>query len=101
MNAAGYMAVAPAPPRLLIVACSRRKRADPGLLPAIERYDGPAYRVLRRYLRQHPSQPPDVLILSAELGLVLHTQPIPAYDRLMTPQRARELLPIVCGELEH
>jgi hypothetical protein len=100
MNAAGYAPAVPARLRLLIVACSRRKRADPGLLPAVERYDGPPYRVLRRFLRQHPSQPLDVYILSAELGLLPHTQPILAYDRLMTAQRACELQPIVCGELQ-
>jgi hypothetical protein len=100
MNAAGYTPAAPERPRLLIVSCSRRKRADPGLLPAIERYDGPPYRVLRRFLRQQSSPPPDVYILSAEFGLIPHTQPIPSYDRLMTAQRARELQPIVCGELQ-
>lgn len=31
--------------RLLILACSQRKRPDPGLLPAIERYDGPQFQV--------------------------------------------------------
>ena len=34
--------------RLLIVACSRAKRPDAGSLPAIDRYDGPAFRLLRR-----------------------------------------------------
>ncbi|MFN8458221.1 MAG: hypothetical protein U0401_26815 [Anaerolineae bacterium] len=29
--------------RLLILACSQRKRPDPGLLPAIERYDGGSF----------------------------------------------------------
>ncbi|MBI1879340.1 MAG: hypothetical protein HYR94_14175 [Chloroflexi bacterium] len=28
------------PRYLLIMACSHRKRPDPGLLPAMERYDG-------------------------------------------------------------
>ena len=55
---------------MLILACSRRKRPDDGLLPAIERYDGPAFRVLRRYLRERPAGAPDVFILSAEHGLI-------------------------------
>lgn len=54
--------------RLLILSCSRRKRLDTDLLPAIERYDGPAFRVLRRFLRERPFEAPDVLILSAEHG---------------------------------
>ncbi len=32
--------------RMLILACSRRKRPDEGLLPAIERYDELAFRVV-------------------------------------------------------
>ena len=56
--------------RLLILSCSKAKRADCGLLPAIDRYDGPFFRVLRRYLRQQPADPPVVHILSAEFGLI-------------------------------
>ena len=85
--------------RLLILGCSQRKRPDPGLLPAIERYDGPPYRVLRRYLRQEPSAPPTVYILSAEFGLIPSDQPIPYYDRRMTVQRAQELQPAVMDAL--
>ena len=40
---------------MLILACSRRKRPDEGLLPAIERYDGPTFCVLRRFLREVPA----------------------------------------------
>ena len=44
------------PKRLLIMACSQRKRSESGLLPAIERYDGPAFRrdiaAVRQALRQ-------------------------------------------------
>ena len=45
------------PTRLLVLACSERKRAGPGLLPAAERYDGPAFRVLRAYLRTAADPP--------------------------------------------
>lgn len=52
--------------RLLILSCSRRKRSDRGLLPALERYDGPTYRVMNKFLRVNPSgtQSLDVYILS-------------------------------------
>jgi hypothetical protein len=86
--------------RMLILACSQRKHLDEGLLPAIERYDGPAFRVLRRFLRERPSEAPGVLILSAEHGLISHDLPIAAYDRKMTPARARELRPLVLDELD-
>lgn len=86
--------------RMLILACSRRKRPDGGPLPAIERYDGPAFRVLRRFLRERPAEAPNVLILSAEHGLISHDLPIAAYDREMTPARASELHPLVLAELD-
>lgn len=33
--------------RLVILACSARKRPDAAYLPAIERYDGPLWKTLR------------------------------------------------------
>ena len=36
--------------KLLLISCSQRKREDEGLLPAIDRYDGPAYRCLRKMI---------------------------------------------------
>src|SRR5215211_4455445 len=86
--------------RMLILACSRRKRPEEDLLPAVERYDGPAFRVLRRFLRESPSKAPDILILSAEHGLIPHDLPIAAYDRKMTEARAHELRPLVLAELD-
>jgi hypothetical protein len=77
--------------RVLILSCSERKRPDFELLPAIERYDGPTFRVLRRYLIDLPLDPPEVHILSAEFGLIPVYQPIPNYDRRMTTMRARQL----------
>lgn len=78
--------------RLLILSCSQRKRSDPGLLPAIERYDGPAFRVLRRFLREQTDRAGlDVFVLSAVYGLVPANCPIAEYDQVMTPQWAAEL----------
>ena len=39
--------------QLLVLGCSQTKRDSVGELPAIDRYDGPSYRVLRGYLREH------------------------------------------------
>jgi hypothetical protein len=79
--------------RLLILSCSQRKRPDPGLLPAIKRYDGPAFWVLRHFLREQPdcSQHLDVFILSAYYGLIQAYHPIIEYNQVMTPSRAIEL----------
>ena len=38
---------------LLILSCRATKRPDAGLLAALERSDGVAYRVLRTALREH------------------------------------------------
>jgi hypothetical protein len=79
--------------RLLIIACSQRKRTDTADLPAIERYDGPAFRVLRKYLSEASGDVPIVLILSAKYGLIDSSRPIRDYDRRMSAARARELRP--------
>ncbi len=81
--------------RLLLLSCSRRKCRTRKPLPAIERYDGPAFRVLRRYLRQHPSTRPDVLILSAKWGLIPGDTLLTIYNRELTVSRARELRSVI------
>jgi hypothetical protein len=69
------------------------------LLPAIERYDGPPFKVLRRFLRHNLESPLDVFVLSAEFGLIAGDRSLPSYDRRMRPERARELRPIVIAKL--
>lgn len=70
--------------RLLIIGCSQKKVQTTGLMPAIDRYDGPAFRVLRRYLQTRRDDAPDILILSAKFGLIMPNEPIPFYDQRMT-----------------
>ncbi len=94
----------PAPPRapparrLLVLACSARKQKDAGLWPAIDRYDGPAFRVLRKALAD-TVDPPDVLILSARYGLIPCDREIPGYDRRLTSGDADALRPGVLRAL--
>lgn len=85
--------------RALLLACSQRKAPDHGLLRAIERYDGPAFRVLRRYLRASGDRDLIVYIMSAEFGLIPGSRSIPSYDRRMTRERAAELAPSVARDL--
>ncbi len=81
--------------RCLIIGCSQTKINTPGDIPAIERYDGPAFRVLRRFLAnespRHQADQLDVFILSAEYGLIEGKKEVPVYDRRMTQQRAGEI----------
>lgn len=77
---------------LLIVSCSQRKRSDAGLLPAIERYDGGQFRVLRKARRDgYWAQNLDVLILSAKYGLIEAYTSIANYEQRMNSKRASEL----------
>jgi len=86
---------------LLIVACSQRKRSAPGLLPAIERYDGVNFRVLRKAQREgYWPKNLDVLILSAKYGLLKSDTLIENYDLKMTPRWAIELRARVSADLD-
>jgi len=78
--------------RLLILACSGRKRPVPG--PALELYDGVLWRVLRRAQREGAA-PVRVLALSAKYGLVPAEQVLEPYELRMTSTRALELAPTV------
>lgn len=62
------------------------------LLPAIERYDGGAYRIIRKLQRQG-DWPDDIdtLILSAKFGLLRATDLIPDYDLRMTNALAAKM----------
>ena len=70
--------------RLLILGCADRKRDSAGLVPALDRYDGPAYRVVRRFLREH-QWPADlsIAVLSAQYGLFGILKRIANYDKRM------------------
>lgn len=77
---------------LVVLGCSATKLDSDGLLPAIARYDGPAYRVLNAYLRE--VQWPNALsigVLSAEHGLIGGLTHIENYDRRMDSRRAFDL----------
>jgi len=88
--------------RVLILACSARKRDDPQPMPALQRYDGIFHRVLRRWLHTAETSQKEslaIFILSAEFGLIEATTLIPYYDRKMDKARAQELAPRVVAEL--
>ncbi len=79
--------------RLLILSCSQRKHTSEDLLPAIDRYNGPLFFVLRRFLRGCPREAKqlDVYILSAAYGLIASDLPILFYDQKMNISRVCEL----------
>ena len=92
---------------LLIIGCSQRKVASGEMLPAIDRYDGPTYRCLRKFRdtnldKKYPF-PTNlrILILSAKFGLIHPETEIPAYDLEMTTGRAEEIRHEVKLDLYH
>jgi hypothetical protein len=87
--------------RCLILGCTEAKRDASGSLPALERYNGPTFQVVRRFLREAGPQLKDVdiYVLSAEYGLISVDKPIADYDRRMTTARAAELRPEVSKRL--
>src|SRR5579875_42651 len=77
---------------LLLIACSQRKLSISGLLPALERYDGGHYRLLRKACREgYWTENLEVFILSAKYGLIRSSTPIENYERRMDQKRAEEL----------
>jgi hypothetical protein len=62
---------------LVILGCGERKKLTSRLLPAIDRYDGPVFRVLRKHMREEPQNSADTCIVSARFGLIRGTLPIP------------------------
>lgn len=87
-------------PRKLLLSCSEKKTLAPGLIPAIERYDGVMFRLIRCYLKQQLDDI-DIYILSAEFGLIPHNEKIPFYDRPMTASRASEIKQEVINQSEN
>ena len=69
--------------KLICMACSATKTGAPGMVPAIDRYDGPMWRTLRANLREAKEQP-KIWFLSARYGFQLATLPIPDYEQLLT-----------------
>ncbi len=79
--------------RLLILMCSSRKRGGEQLIPAVYRYDGPLWRVLRKFIRTKPDMAKEVKVfaISAVFGLIPIEEPIPLYDQAITKNRLGEL----------
>ena len=71
---------------LLIISCSKTKKHLDNV-PAIQLYDGQAYRVLKKRTPQNL----EIVIISAKYGPIRSTEIISYYDQVMTVARAAEL----------
>ena len=86
----------------LLISCSQRKILTAGLMPAIERYDGPTYRCLRKYRETFGGLPDNlsILIISGRYGLIPANLKIDAYNQPMTPRRAAHIRCSMMFELQ-
>lgn len=85
---------------LLVQSCSNRKRESRSPLPAVERYDGYFFRIVKKAIDEGALREDiDIVILSAKFGLLDIEDDIPMYDRKMTSQRAEELREDVVSSL--
>lgn len=77
---------------LMLLSCSGTKSRAPGVVPAIDRYEGTTYKVIKK-ARREGYWPDDVhiLIVSAKYGLISEYTMIEDYNQKMTVHRAREL----------
>lgn len=86
---------------LLILSCSQTKIKNKGLLPAIERYDGPSYKVLRKIMnRSDYNNSLDIAIISAKYGLLQPDDNIEDYDLKMNKQIAESINKVVAQKLK-
>lgn len=85
---------------LLIISCSKRKKSTQEKRPAIEVYDGPVYRSLRKRFNNISTLPLDIYIVSAKYGLVEAQYEIKSYEYEMTFKRALELRGVVSVALD-
>src|SRR5438270_4804921 len=86
--------------RLLLLACSQRKRHTVVPRAAIQVYDGPAHRSLRRAIASS-RVPRDVLvrIVSAKFGLLALDDQILPYDKMLDLRTDTRLISRVTGAL--
>ncbi|MCY4570951.1 MAG: tRNA-guanine transglycosylase DpdA [Candidatus Poribacteria bacterium] len=81
---------------LLILGCSDKCIENFNQAPALEVYDGPNYRVLRKFLREN-GWPPGLMIkiISAKCGIIDATTLIKPYDERLDKETAKKMHPKV------
>ena len=81
---------------LLIISCSQRKVHAFNPIPAIELYDGPFFRMIRK-LKEESKFPNNihVLIISAKYGVIGLYDLIEKYDQKMTKKKVEKLEDII------
>lgn len=84
---------------LIIVSCSKKKEKWKKNVPAIELYDGPVFKILRKFLTWNKLDRLDILIISAKYGVLKHTDKINYYDELMDKSKAEVMRPQIINKI--
>jgi hypothetical protein len=86
----------PVPNTVYCTGCSARKRPDPGLLPALERYDSVRLREVARLAAADGAR---LLILSGRFGLLAAGAEIPWYDQRLLADEVPAMSTRVAAQL--
>ena len=65
---------------IIVAASARRKKEPIKSIPALDRYDGIFFRVIKKYLREGKLKNTDIIIVSEKLGVLLQYERIPYYE---------------------
>lgn len=87
---------------LLIQGCSKSKNSTDSAVPALDLYSGFFFKIIKKAIRENEfDERIDILILSAEYGLIEERTEIQWYDRRMDTERATELALSVSESLQN
>jgi hypothetical protein len=87
--------------RLMVISCSGSKNSSSSVLPAIDRYTGGVYGIIKKARREgYWPKDTDILIISAKYGLIAENTLIEMYEQKMDKSRAIELRSEVSSRLD-
>jgi len=78
--------------RLLVLSSSQRRSTRPEAIPAIDRYEGVYFRIVKKYLREGILRNTDVLVVSEKFGILRADDKVPYHEpfRGYLPQKDLE-----------
>jgi hypothetical protein len=83
--------------RLLIISCGIAKSDAPGEIRALDRYTGPRFADIKKWMSENPGQKPKIVILSGRFGYLPDWFPIPNYDEKLSSEKAKAFIKLGIG----
>jgi hypothetical protein len=81
--------------KIICTICSRLKKEDKNLIPAVERYIGDHIGKVKELAKKTP-----LFILSGKYGLISSQQKIPNYDYYLENEKVDSLAETVCKQIK-